>query len=184
MNTSTERRVRAAIRMALALSLFAGCKDVTGVDLSWSLEELDGRRVDNCLLARVDRIRLYWEVEGVQDHEDWPCDDSNAVTRQDVPPGDAFLWVEPICIGGVAAHPASYEAPAKVARHISRGEVITLNTVLIMVDTDCDSCTSDTPCSQCCICANALPGGCMPDEASLDAASSVDAAVDAAEDGT
>jgi hypothetical protein len=139
MNSFFEGRVRACIvPMAISLSLLGACNEVTGVDLSWSLERFDGRRVENCLEARVGRIVLYWQVGDAAGSEAWACEDRNAVTRKDVPAGDAILWVEPECIGGkVVADKAAYEAPAPLAREIQRGQVVTLNTILIMVQAEC-----------------------------------------------
>jgi hypothetical protein len=138
MNSFFEGRVRACIvPMATSLSLLGACNEVTGVDLSWSLERFDGRRVETCLEARVEKIRLTWG-EGDNDHEDWFCEDRNAVTRRDVPPGPALLSVEPMCFDGNAADKTTYEAPAPLAREIVSGQVVTLNTILIMVQAECD----------------------------------------------
>jgi len=145
MNSFVGAPVRAGIaRMAAMLPLLAGgCSaltdDVTGVDLSWSLEALDGRRVDTCVSVRVSNIRLHWQVDGSESSEAWPCEDKTAVTSMPVMPGDAVLWVEPECLpDNTVADPASFEAPAPLARRIVRGEVVTLNTVLIMVETNCE----------------------------------------------
>jgi hypothetical protein len=138
MNSPFEARVRACIvPMAISLSLLGACNEVTGVDLSWSLERFDGRRVENCAEARVGKIRLFWG-DTLDTSEAWPCEDRNAVTRKDVPPGDALLRVVPECIGvGVAADENAFEAPAPIAREIVRGQVVTLNTILIMVQAEC-----------------------------------------------
>lgn len=155
MNTSDRSRVRARIaRMAATVTILValgghGCAEIDGgaVDLSWTLERLDGRRVEQCIDARVDKIRLGWGGEG--EYHEWNCEDRTAVTRFDIPSGERLFWVTPICVGGQPADAATYEAPAPIARTIEAGEVVTLNTVLIMVNTDCSGCA--------CICASSHP---------------------------
>src|SRR5438552_3369989 len=93
-----------------------GCTDVHGgaVELSWKLRaasaagdnfvdcdvdgtlvDSNGHHIDNT--GHLVAIRLHWEVDAVDDFVDFKCSANHGVTTFRLPPGQAFLWVTPIC---------------------------------------------------------------------------------------
>ena len=153
-----------ALATGLCLSVH-GCENVNGgaVELSWKLRPASSaleEKFVGCAPKRnvEDRtgevlgMRLDWEVRaqaGVHTGSDWwPCNHNHGVTGFDLPEGDAFLTVTPLCAEG-AANPVSYIAPAAEQRRVIVGDTISLGAVEIVVKvTDCDSaqpCTCDLP---------------------------------------
>jgi hypothetical protein len=160
MNRRGTRAVRARLaRLAITLACVGpGCADGSGlgcdeaqggaVELSWSLEAPDGQRIERCGDARVGRIRLQWNEGGMGNEASWPCDDRSGVTNFLVPAGETRLWVEPVCVDGFRLLQRSFEAPAPIVRHVEEAELVTLNAVLITVETNCEE-----RCS--CVCGDA-----------------------------
>ena len=138
MNIRARARVVAAT--LLCLSLHASCADVSGgaVELSWLLRPSDGNESvcsdqSCCRTSRVGQIRLNWSVDGNPGSDAWRCTDNRAVTKFEIPPGDATRWVTPECEGGCPVMLDWYEAPAPVVRTLGAGEVVSLNAVVVQV---------------------------------------------------
>lgn len=161
MNSAGMRAVRARIaRLVVTLACVGpgcsdgsglGCDEVAGgaVELSWSLEGPDGQRIDRCDDVRIAEISLLWNEGGDDESDSWPCEDRSAVTNFVVPAGDTRLWVEPVCAEGFRLLQRTFEAPAPVVRRIEEAELVTLNAVLITVQSVCP------PAEGCqCICAD------------------------------
>ncbi len=129
---------RPGVALATLLMSFAlhGCASVTGgaVELSWNLETLDGSNIDDCDSMRIGRMRLWWQVDGMRDSRDYDCSANHAVTKFEVPEGDALLWVEPQCANGSPVAAADYIAPPPLARTINLGDVVELHAVVIEID--------------------------------------------------
>jgi hypothetical protein len=123
----------------LCLSLHASCADVSGgaVELSWLLRPADGNESvcsdqSCCLSSGVSQMRLNWSVDGNPGSDAWRCDDNRAVTKFEIPPGEATLWVAPECSCGIPCTD-KYEAPPPVVRTLVVGEVVSLNAVVVQV---------------------------------------------------
>ena len=117
------------------------CTSVDGgaVDLSWRLRTLEGHEISDghhgCQDTGIERMRLHWQIDepgGEMGSAAWACEDVRAITGFEVPAGNALLRIEPEC-ADAPADPASYEAPAPIAREITTGDVITLNAVVVSV---------------------------------------------------
>jgi hypothetical protein len=137
MNIHAHARV--VVTIFTCLSLHASCADVSGgaVELSWLLRPSNGDESvcsdqSCCQTSRVAQMRLNWSVAGNPGSDAWRCDDNRAVTKFEIPPGDATLWVAPECACGPAT-PDTYEAPAPVVRTLVVGEVVSLNAVVVQV---------------------------------------------------
>lgn len=136
--------LRTALTVLLAT---AACTDVNGgaVEVSWDLREIGGADLD-CEDARVARIRLWWEdALGSVRYDEFECRDDRGVTRFQLEPGDAALWLSPVCEDGTEAAVTSYRAPAPIVRAITVGDVITLDTQVIEVRRV--ACTDEEPCT-------------------------------------
>lgn len=132
----------------VALSLSAlpavhGCTTVEGgaVEISWNLRNVDGTGV-SCGAANVARIDLYVSDDFGNGIISFPCGDERGVTRFDIAPGEAELWLAPGCEEGT---PIAYRAPPPIVRTITAGEVITLDTQLIEVRAG--NCLPEDPCT-------------------------------------
>lgn len=149
------------ITVAVAM-LAPGCVEIDGgaVELSWALRDFDGQPND-CQAARIETIRICWQplgdgglpdslsCEGVRTdagldllYRSFDCEQNRGVTRFEVPPGPTALFVAPLCVG--SAEPTGrLTVPPPIVRTVSRGEVVTLNQILIeasnatCMDTDC-----------------------------------------------
>ena len=73
----------------------------------------------------------------------FPCGEERGVTRFDLAPGVAELWLEPGCESTL--DPIAYRAPPPIVRTITEGEVITLDTQLIEVRAG--NCLPEDPCT-------------------------------------
>jgi hypothetical protein len=144
IRVNTRARPRVGLAVFAWLSILASCADVNGgaVELSWLLRPSNGDEStcsdqSCCRTAEVAQIRLNWSVDGISGSDAWRCDDNRAVTRFEVPPGAATLWVVPECAGGPASS-EFYEAPPPVVRTLVAGEVVSLNAVVVQVQVaDC-----------------------------------------------
>jgi hypothetical protein len=158
----------------LCVAAIAACDEDTGgaVELSWSLEAPDGQRIDKCNDVRVAGITLYWgEARLAENSATWPCAVGSAVTDFELPPGPTLLWVEPVCESEYRLLYRTYEAPAPVVRTLEKNELVTLNAVLITVQTDCSEACS-------CICGTSIdPAVCSGQDSppNVDEASGSDA---------
>jgi hypothetical protein len=142
------RSTRAATA-ALCL-LVHGCgssADGGAVELSWKLRPSSSELSDkfvNCNSGKdgtgpIVEMRLEWDVDGVRDGTQWPCDNNYGVTGFDLPKGVALLSVVPICETGPAS-PDTYTSPAPAERTVNPGDTVSLGAVeLVVVVSYCDS---------------------------------------------
>jgi hypothetical protein len=110
--------------------------DGGAIELSWSLRSFTGDPIDQCTNADISTIRVWWEADDESDRPaftDFACEESRGVTGFEVPEGTTRVWVEPVCTDGAEAAPDTYQAPAPIVRDVSNGDVITLNSLLIVV---------------------------------------------------
>ena len=147
-----------------------GCADVHGgaVELSWKLKSAsgatanfiscdgtgalldpNGQHIEN-ISGRLVDIRLHWEdASGVASYADFKCSANHGVTGFQLPPGDDFLWVSPICNTGGFVYDAedvatnTYSAPAPEQRSVIAGDTISLGAVELVLEVS--SC-GDQPC--------------------------------------
>lgn len=166
MNSQRRHRVtgRPKRRACVVFSaLFAGllgsqiqCVSIDGgaSELTWSVRTFAGDPVDACSDSQISHIRLCWNAadSGVRgcrpgQFRDFDCEDQTGVTRFEIPPGDTRLYVEPICEDGLAAAPGTYQTPADIIRNVREGEVVTLDSLLIVV-TDPKRCDTECTCQR------------------------------------
>lgn len=158
--TAAVKPARFAWLGALAFALLAACNggaDGGAVELSWRLRPAEGPLPDNpcspfvCCdqvgsgTGPIDQVRLDWQVGSAQGSTAWGCNLGDGVTGFDLPPGEALLTVSPVCTDGTA-DPATFAAPAPIARTVIAGGTISLGAVEIVLQVS--SCTQQT-----CICA-------------------------------
>lgn len=144
---SHRRAVAWATRLALCLAVH-GCSTATGgaVELSWKLKAASSSPMDfidcpdpNAVgWAAPTQIQLNWQSGATAGSASWTCSLAHGVTGFELQPGEALLWVIPICENG-PANIETYTAPAKVQRTVIAGETIDLNAVEIIIQvTACD----------------------------------------------
>jgi len=133
------------IQFVLALMLapaVTGCIEIDGgaVELSWSLRSFDGDRVGECAKVRIDEVRVCWQPvaddtsTGVcEGSQSFPCGEENGVSGFEIDPGSTAFWIEPICLDGALADPGSYQVPPPIVRTVEDGNIVTLNSLLIVV---------------------------------------------------
>lgn len=131
--------------VALWLSA-AGCIEIDGgaVELSWSLRDFDGDAVDECADARIDEVEICWQP-AVGDtpsvdvacrpgqRQSFPCSEENGVSGFQIDPGSTAFWAHPICDTGDAASEDTFQAPAPIVRTVEEGQIVTLNSLLLVV---------------------------------------------------
>ena len=141
--------LRRCLRAGFLVALLAGCDAVTGgaVELSWKLRPASSALEDKFVACDsgkegtgpVTEMQLDWQVGAAAGSVAWPCEDSHGVTGFDLPPGDALLWVRPVCAYG-PAEPASYIAPAPEQRRVNVGNTVSLGAVeLILTVASCEA---------------------------------------------
>lgn len=127
----------------------AACIEIDGgaVELSWSLRSFEGDQVESCPEARIDEVRVCWQSisEGTstgvcEGSQSFPCGEENGVSGFEIDPGSTAFWIEPICIDGSPAEPGSYQVPPPIVRTVEDGNIVTLNSLLIVVTPFRDSC--------------------------------------------
>jgi hypothetical protein len=160
--TPSAARIASAIALVFAMACAVGCVEIDGgaVELSWSLRTFEGEPVDACGDARIDEIRINWRPmeqpsAAPMAFRDFPCEDSTGVTGFGIAPGQQLFWAEPICADGALADEGTFESPAPILRRVDAGAVVTLNSLLIVVDPTAppQSCRTGAPCT----CVRASP---------------------------
>lgn len=133
------------IIVALGLAV-TGCVEVEGgaVEFSWTLRNFEGNPIaddpaESCGLVRIDRIRLIWESppdngELVLGNDDFDCEANRGVTGFVVPAGSQLLRIIPICEGDMLPQVHTYEVPPPILRDVQSGEVVTLNSLLVVAE--------------------------------------------------
>jgi hypothetical protein len=124
-----------AAKFLIALVCLAGCVDVNGgaVELRWEIRKTDGAKT-SCADAGVARVRLIAApTSGAMPiTRSWACNDYQAATAFDLPPGRYALSIEAVCAGEDAGSSTAQErVPEPILRDISSGTVAELNTLLI-----------------------------------------------------
>jgi hypothetical protein len=155
---------RRLLVILIAAAAAGGCVEIDGgaVELSWTLRDSDGKQND-CQSARIDQIRICWspladdastsgtlscqvarEDGGIERlYRAFDCEQNRGVTRFEVPPGPNALFVSPLCVG--AQEPTGpFNVPAPIVRTVVKGEVVTLDQILIVASNHqcvADQCT-------------------------------------------
>ncbi len=140
------RRASTAI-LGLILVVFvsgvAGCVQVEGgaVELSWSIRDFNDEKVE-CNDARIQDIRICWQATPDENTEiecrlshSFPCLASRGVSEFEVDEGITAFFVQPRCsVGGQELVPVGdYSVPPPIEREVSKGKVVTLNQILVLV---------------------------------------------------
>jgi hypothetical protein len=138
------RAIALALTPVLGLGLGA-CLAVDGgaVELSWKLRPASSSLPDKFVSCDsgldgtnpVTEIQLAWEMQdgsGRTGSRSWRCSDNHGVTGFDLPPGDALLYVTPLCAEGPASTLA-YTAPAPERRSVNPGDTVSLGAVELVL---------------------------------------------------
>lgn len=142
-------RYPTAWHLAVLLVLLQGfgCVAIEGgaAELSWSLRTFEGESL-TCKQAQVEEIRLCWNALDSNDSGCRPnqsrrftCKEATGVTRFEIEPGRTKLFAEPVCADGLPAAVGTFQAPAEIVRTVEEGQIVTLDSLLILV-TDQDLC--------------------------------------------
>jgi hypothetical protein len=163
--------IRCLIASLVYLSVH-GCTSVNGgaVELSWKLRpasgatdnfvdcDSDGRLVDSkgnlySNTGQLTTIRLHWEIDDVDSFTDFKCSASHGVTTFELHPGEAFLWVTPVCDDAGFVFDAvdnTFAAPAPQQRSVIAGNTIDLGAVELVLEVS--SCVLNPTQQQFCVC--------------------------------
>lgn len=136
-----------------------GCVDINGgaVELSWSFQTFQGGSInDECEDTQVESVRLCWRPrDGTNDcttpgfFADFSCNEFRGITAFTIGAGEQLLEIAPICTG--ATEPPDrqqYDVPAPILRDVVWGEVVTLDSLLIVID-EIDEESTDQSCACC-----------------------------------
>jgi hypothetical protein len=151
------RRLQGVV-LVLGLGLASmGCVEVEGgaVEFSWTLRNFQGNPIaddlaESCGKVGIDKILLIWEPppdsdERVLGNWEFDCAANRGVTGFVVPEGPQLLRIVPFCQGGVLPGAHTYEVPPPILRDVRSGEVVTLNSLLVVAE-DCSG-QSTTGCT-------------------------------------
>jgi hypothetical protein len=115
--------------------------DINGgaVELSWSFQTFQGDFIQEpCIGANVAQVQLRWEAgpgnSSAPGDTSFPCPAFHGITDFDIPEGPQMLQIAPVCVGGEVAAVRSYEVPEPIRRDVYHGEVVTLDSLLIVID--------------------------------------------------
>jgi hypothetical protein len=116
--------------------------DGGAAEFSWSLRSFDGRSIESCSDAGIDRVRLCWDsldAEGGGSGQCRPpglrtfdCRERRGITGFEIPPGRTSLFILPICPDGAPARDGTYDVPPPIVRTVTEGQVVTLSSLLIV----------------------------------------------------
>jgi hypothetical protein len=139
-----------AVVFGLCLAVH-GCVDVNGgaVELSWKLRAETGSDLTflDCVISlaptnqvvEVSQIQLDWRVGDEVGVRRFLCNDEAGATKFEVPAGQAFLHVTPICPNNVVADPATFSSPPPEQREVNVGDTVSLGAIEILVEvSSCD----------------------------------------------
>lgn len=145
------------VMFAAVCPLVHGCTNVSGgaVELSWKLRAASGGSASfvTCdsagnltdsngskleLPGHLVDIRLHWEHEGVADYKDFKCSANHGVTGFQLPPGEDFLWVSPVCDSGYLfdvedVAPNTFSTAAPEQRTVIAGNTISLGAIELVL---------------------------------------------------
>lgn len=143
-----------------ALVSAVGCVDISGgaVELSWSFQTFVGGSIqDACATTQVESVRLCWRAKGGENgtnncqvltsYDDFPCNDFRGITDFVIPPGEQLMEIAPLCTGqDQPPERQKYDVPAPIVRDVITGEVVTLDSLLIVInEADADGCACCDP---------------------------------------
>ncbi len=139
----------------LLLPLITGlqCVAIDGgaSELTWSLRTFGGESA-KCEETEIAKVRLCWNAvdsgaSGCRPgtFREFACIEETGATLFEIEPGATAFFVEPICADGLPAQVGTYQTPAEIVRTVREGEVVSLESLLIVV-TDPDSCGSACTC--------------------------------------
>ncbi|MCG8420519.1 MAG: hypothetical protein MJE77_21500 [Proteobacteria bacterium] len=148
-----------ALAVAVALIPCAACVEVKGAaaEFSWSIRTFSGQPVASCSEARINSVHLRWNTDASQSDPEpddctpdtrcvaFKCSANRGVTDFVIDEGRQLLWIEPICDDARRPDAATFTVPPPIAREVSNGEVVTLNSLLIVAQTT--GCSSATSCT-------------------------------------
>lgn len=119
------------------------------MELSWAVRDFDGNP-RSCGDAGIGTVTLCWQAaDGLSSEfvcqdgarETFECDRERGSTEFEVPTGPTALWIEVGCgESGAPAEPGSYEVPAPIVRTVRDGQIVTLNSLLIIATPQRSSC--------------------------------------------
>ncbi len=165
MNTRAQSPVHSTL--AVGVLLFVGiqvfgfhglgwqCVAIDGgaSELTWSLRTFAGDPIDACSDARVDKVRLCWSAvdsaaTGCRpgNFRDFECQDQTGVTLFEIEPGRTAFTIEPICADGQPAREGTFQSPSEIVRTVREGEVVSLESLLIVVTEHPASCGIECTC--------------------------------------
>lgn len=160
MNTRATKPVHSTLLVGvlilLGIQVFGfQCVAIDGgaSELTWSLRTFGGDPVDSCEAAKVDKVRLCWNavdsgVTGCRpgNFRDFDCQSQTGETLFEIEPGRTAFFVEPICADGQPARVGTFQVPPDIVRTVRDGEVVSLESLLIVVTDHPDSCGPECTC--------------------------------------
>lgn len=152
------RRLLYMTGILLGLLATGACVEVDGgaVELSWTLRTFEGEPIATCADAKIGKIRVNWapsSANGADQEpdavgfEEFACPANRGVTHFAVGQGPQLLWIEPICEDGSPAVESTYEVPPPILRYVQNGEVVTLDSLLVVADDSSNGCTKAQGCT-------------------------------------
>lgn len=149
-------RVRSWRAIALIAITCSGCVQIDGgaVELSWAVFDFAGEG-QSCIQAGISDVNLCWQAadglstgfvcEDASSH-DFDCATEQGSTAFEVPPGRTSLWIEITCRGTEQrAIEGTYQVPAPIVRTVVDGEIVSLNSLLIISTRRCGEPTCTCP---------------------------------------
>lgn len=124
----------------------SACVEIRGgaVELSWSFQNFQGGPIepdDDCAATQVSQVRLRWESAPWNQARSsgtttFPCTAFRGITDFVIGAGPQLLEIEPVCASGAMIEEHTYAVPAPLLRTVIEGEVVTLDSLLIVTDDD------------------------------------------------
>lgn len=144
--------------IALIAITCTSCVQIDGgaVELSWAVFNFTGDG-QSCIDAGISDVNLCWQaadglssefvcVDGAQ--HSFECATEQGSTAFEVPPGPTSLWIEITCAANQQrAIEGTYQVPAPIVRTVRDGEIVSLNSLLIVATARCQepTCTCPVP---------------------------------------
>ncbi len=120
----------------------AACVDIGGsaAEFSWTLRTFEGDAIRGCRNAGLGAVDLCWrpasvggDFETCESQRRFDCGDGHGATRFEIPAGPTAIRIFPICSDGSTPPPDTYQVPAPILRTSREGQILTLNSFLIVV---------------------------------------------------
>ena len=141
--------------LVLLSILCVQCVQIDGgaTEFNWSLRTIAGNVVNDCTLSNVAKIRLCWRGESQGGGEclaaqsrEFTCNEFTGVTLFEIAEGRTEFFVQPICDDGLPAAANTFQSPDSIVRTVREGEIVTLNSLLIVVSEPGESCQTNCTC--------------------------------------